>query len=83
MHGRHLSLFLGARFAEFRRLCVTAGNPLNHFDVPWNGAHVKLSENVNTLQAVQSAVNGKLQCLTCLSCRVSAVETKHAFEQIH
>lgn len=51
------------RFDKFRQLIVTAGNPLNHFDVGWDGRKIGWMQRVNSLDQLDAAVNGKKTCV--------------------
>ena len=46
-------------FAEFQKLAVTAGSPLNHFNVPWDAAKIGWAQSINTLDSLKSATEGK------------------------
>ena len=54
-------VFTGPRFANFRRLCVTAGSPLNHFDLGGerDGILITWSHGVNSQQELDNALNSE------------------------
>ena len=57
----------GPRFDQFRRLSVTAGTPLNHFDLPNRDAlHITWAHAVNSKADVEKAIQGN-SCFSMFS----------------
>ena len=46
-------------YEEFQKLAVTAGSPLNHFNVPWDAKKIGWVQSINTHDSLKLAIEGR------------------------